>query len=268
MNNTLPKIIWFLWLQGLDDSPLVVKKCYASWVKHNPGWQVNLLDANTIGQYLSVDLPGVTRQTLSDILRITLLQKYGGVWVDATCYCNKPLDNWLYPYLSTGFFAFERPAADRMISSWFLASVKGNCIVSAYKNAVDNYWNKHPRLAFFEKSRWYFLRKLLKNKPPQWWFGPIATKVLKIYPYFWFHYLFESVYLRDSEFRRQWDATPKISADIPHSIQYAGMFSPANDDMKMEIRNKNAPVYKLSWKYEAAKYLAGTLMYYLLESED
>lgn len=37
---TIPKKIWFLWYQGLSEAPLVVKKCYESWKKYNPDWEV------------------------------------------------------------------------------------------------------------------------------------------------------------------------------------------------------------------------------------
>ena len=42
----------------------------------------------------------------SDILRLYLLKKYGGVWVDATNLCRRPLDAWLPSAACEGFFAF------------------------------------------------------------------------------------------------------------------------------------------------------------------
>jgi mannosyltransferase OCH1-like enzyme len=33
--NDIPKIIWFMWLQGFDNAPILVKKCYDLWVKYN-----------------------------------------------------------------------------------------------------------------------------------------------------------------------------------------------------------------------------------------
>jgi hypothetical protein len=52
-----------------------------------------------------------------------LLRRHGGVWADATCYCLQPLAEWLPSKLApAGFFAFDRPAPDRMLASWFLAA--------------------------------------------------------------------------------------------------------------------------------------------------
>ena len=265
MDNNLPKIIWFLWLQGLGEAPLVVRKCYDSWLKHNPNWPIIFLDENNIADHIDLKRnDGVTDQAFSDILRINLLAKHGGVWVDGTCFCTKPLDEWLPEYMNTGFFAFERPGPDRMISSWFIAAAKYNYIIATYKNKVNTYWAGNPGMAFFESSRWYFLNKRLQRRGAQVWFSHFVYKLLKVYPYFWFHYLFEHIYLRGSQFRAMWDDTPKLSADGPHKLQTMGLFNQLNEIAKAEIDNKKSPVYKLTWKYEATAYKEGTVLDYLL----
>src|SRR5258708_33388555 len=109
--------------------------------------------------------------------------------------------------MASGFFAFDRPGPDRMISSWFIATEKNNYITQTYKNKVEAYWNQNPGLVSIETSRWKFLQKCLDKKGSQIWFSSFVTKVLKVYPYFWFHYLFENIYLRDQEFRQLCDST-------------------------------------------------------------
>lgn len=263
----LPKTIWFLWLQGLSEAPLVVRRCYASWVKHNPDWNIIFLDEENLGNYISTDTTQVITQSRSDIIRINLLAKYGGVWVDATCFCTKPLDEWLNDYMPSGFFAFAKPAPDRMISTWFIAGNKDNHIIQAYQQAVQAYWKGNPGITFIETSRWHFLSRCLARFGPRVWFGRVATRILKIYPYFWFHYLFGNLYLKDNEFKRLWDSTPKISADIPHQLQFAGLLSPLNEKIKEVIDKNAAPVYKLMWKSNASDYKEGTVLAYLLDTE-
>jgi mannosyltransferase OCH1-like enzyme len=208
-DNNFRKTIWFLWLQGLDSAPSIVKKCYESWVKYNPGWNVAFLDESNIADYTLLKPMPVTRQALSDIIRINLLAKHGGVWVDATCFCTTPLDNWLDKYMAQGFFAFEKPGDDRMLSSWFIASSENNYITLTYKNAVNAYWEKNPRIASFETSKWLFLFRNLQQRGTQVWFSTVVTKILKVYPYFWFHYLFENIYLKDKVVREMWHLTLK-----------------------------------------------------------
>ncbi len=266
-NNGLPKIIWFLWLQGLDKAPIEVKKCYESWVKRNPGWQVIFMDESNIAEHITPPKWEVAKYVTSEILRINLLAKHGGVWVDATCFCVKPLDEWLPAYMGAGFFAFERPGPDRMLSSWFLASNKDNYITTAYQKRVNAFWAENKGLRLIEGTKWEFLCKKLQKRNPQIWFNSFLTKVLKVHPYFWFHYTFEYIYLRDGKFRQLWDSVPKFSADIPHRLLLAGLFGPITEELKLEIAKKISPVYKLTWKYKTEEYQPGTVMYYLFNGD-
>lgn len=262
----LPKTIWFLWLQGLSNAPDIVKNCYESWVKYNPDWNVVLLNEHNIPDYISLKPVQVTNQALSDIIRINLLAKYGGVWVDASCFCTTPLDNWLPQYSAQGFFAFDKPGDDRMLSSWFIASGEKNHIVLTYQDAVNTYWQKNPGIMAFEASRWVFLFRKLQRRGTQIWFSTFVRKILKVYPYFWFHYLFESIYIKDKKVREIWHLTPKISADIPHYLQFAGLFNPARGKIKEDIDGRVAPVYKLKWQFEPEQCKDGTVLHYLLKS--
>ena len=266
MDNNLPKTIWFLWLQGLTEAPLVVKQCYESWLKHNSDWKIIFLDEHNIADHVSLPQHKVTNQAYSDILRINLLAKFGGVWVDATCFCTKPLNEWLYDNMASGFFAFERPGPDRMISSWFIACDKYNFIANAYQKVVNAYWDASPKMVYIEDSRWRFMNKYLQKQGTEVWFSAFVSKVLRVHPYFWFHYLFEHVYLKDANFKELWDTSPKISSDIPHKLQFAGLFKPLSDEVKAEIDHKTAPLYKLTWKYDTAKSLEKTNIDYLFKS--
>ncbi|MEM9822418.1 MAG: capsular polysaccharide synthesis protein, partial [Bacteroidota bacterium] len=188
----LPRKIWFLWLQGFDQMPELVSKCYRSWCKHHPDWEVIFLDENNVTQFIDVksiieDRPSIIhRVSQSEIIRINLLRKYGGVWVDATCFCQQALDDWLFPYLESGFFAFHRPGIDRMLSSWFLAALPGNDLVEIYSETVNEFWPNNPKVKmwvdrplvyqFIKKSK---LHGYLKKRPTLW-YHPIFIKVLKV----------------------------------------------------------------------------------------
>src|ERR1700689_4816923 len=129
---TLNRTIWFLWFQGLKDAPPIVKRCYQSWVANNPGWKIVLLDSSNLSTYAITDLESgnvaaLTPAHRSDLIRLELLARYGGVWADATCYCAVPLDSWLPGVMSSGFFAFERRSEwAPPIANWFLATMPSN----------------------------------------------------------------------------------------------------------------------------------------------
>lgn len=88
--------IWVFWAQGEDNMPPIVKACYRQLCTNNEVGTVMLIDLNNIGQY--VTLPDIIFNKLrngsllyahfSDILRHTLVAKYGGFWIDATCWTS------------------------------------------------------------------------------------------------------------------------------------------------------------------------------------
>jgi hypothetical protein len=236
-----------------------------SWLFQNKDWEIILLDNGNLSNYIDLPTIGMTNQALSDVIRINLVAKYGGVWVDATCFCTKPLDNWIYYYMDHDFFAFNKPGPERMISSWFIAGNKNSYVTKIFCNEVNSYWKDNPELVFYEKSRRPFLNMILP-KDPQKWFNFFYTKVLKIHPYFWFHFLFEKIYLKDEEVKKRWDATPKISADIPHALQNAGLGATLSDEIKKEIDSRSSPLYKLAWEYDPSDIPANAVLNYLFES--
>ena len=76
----IPKTIWVLWFQGIDKAPYVVSKCVQSWEFHNPGWEIIHLNEKNLNDYVDVSqYSALSLQALSDIVRLELLCKYGGV---------------------------------------------------------------------------------------------------------------------------------------------------------------------------------------------
>lgn len=257
--------------------PELVQKCHQSWIAHNPDWEFNFLDENNIHDLIDVDTifndrnAKIYRVSQSEIIRINLLQKYGGVWVDATCFCQQPLDNWLFDYLSSGFFAFRRPGIDRMLSSWFLAAHQNNQLVDVYCKAVNQFWPSNKDIQLWV-DRPIIHRLILKSKlhgylkrRPTLWYHPIFVKGLKIYPYFWFFYLFEKLYNENQIVREIWEQTNKLSADIPHKIQHFGLFKPISESIKKDIDQQVDPLYKLTFKFDKKELKSGCALDYLLQ---
>lgn len=218
----MPKVIWTLWLQGWDNAPEIARACLTSWRRLNPDWKINALDQHTLEALLPPiaplsNFPKTTElEALSDIVRIELLSRYGGVWADATAMCARPLDEWLPSRMATGFFAFDRPGPDRMLASWFLAAAPDNYIIERWKNRVSEYWSGRA-------SRDH---------------------------YFWFHKLFASQHESDSRFRALWNETPALPA------KHAFHFSPddkrliqrATPDYVEALHAPPSPVFKLTHK--------------------
>lgn len=106
--------IWVCWWQGLDSAPEIVKACVASIQKNAGQHPVILLTEENYKEY--VDIPEwveekkqkgiISRTHYSDILRLTLLSKYGGMWLDATFFCTQPIPE---EYFTLPIWSIKRP---------------------------------------------------------------------------------------------------------------------------------------------------------------
>ena len=223
LGDNFRRVIWTCWFQGLDDAPSLVQRCIQSWIKHNPGWDLRCLDRHTVLHYapslndLNLTNAVITAASLSDIVRINLLHEYGGVWVDASLFCNRPLDAWLPDHMEQGFFAFRRPEPDRPLASWFLAARPHHPIVARWTRTVRDYWRDRRQAD----------------------------------DYFWFHRSFRTLCETDPDVAAQWRRVPKVSAIPPHQIQRLGMTSPARDSI--EKVDRTLPLFKLTYRYPVAE---------------
>ena len=150
----LPKIVWIYWAQGLEAAPPLVRRCVESWQRHNPGWEVRVLDAADAQALVDLsDIPEVMPQRVfANALRLRLLSRQGGVWADATVLCHRPLDGWLPLHMTSGFFVFRDPGPSRWVDSWFIASEPGGVLATAWERMYSAYiTNCH------EKSGKYFM---------------------------------------------------------------------------------------------------------------
>ena len=271
------------WHQGWHRAPDLVTRCAATWRAHNAGWDVRLLDAATIAE--TVTLPrnakalALPLPALSDVARICLLQKYGGVWADATLWCTRPLDDWLETVTAqSGFFAYDRPAPDRPVSSWFLAASSQCRIIDLWHAATVTLLAKTRAHIRFRRtldgSGRHRLRSALSRAITgylSWHFGygslliPTTDRPTRG-EYFWFHYLFRTLLELNEEFRRLWASTPRISADGPHLLQRVGLLNRATSQTDAAIGNRVSHVFKLSRHASPPDDISGTVLESLYRS--
>ena len=151
----LPRVIWMFWAQGQQGLGPFRKACINSWVHKNPEWQVVLLSAQTCFDYVAeTDLPNtwhhLRRDAAADALRLALLSKFGGVYVDVSVVCNKSLDQWLMPRIEgKGLAAFVFKQFGRAdcsnhgeyLENWFLACPRNSELVCSWKAAFLRFWH-------------------------------------------------------------------------------------------------------------------------------
>ncbi|HSJ43433.1 MAG TPA: capsular polysaccharide synthesis protein [Euzebyales bacterium] len=143
-----PYRVWVYWGQGMAEAPPVVRRCHMELIRHHGADEVVVLDDDAIDRY--ADIPGYvhdrtrnSRTKFSDVLRLDLLARHGGVWLDATCLVRENMIAMLPDLLSSGFFAPRYRTA--RISSWFMASPPGHRVIEALRWAQIIYWRHHDR---------------------------------------------------------------------------------------------------------------------------
>ena len=96
--SKIPNVIWTFWDGGV---PPLVNDCIESWKKYNPEYEIILLNKENVEKYLpDPDLSNTKHvnefiQRYSDYVRVHILAKYGGIWLDSSVICQKPLD-WIH----------------------------------------------------------------------------------------------------------------------------------------------------------------------------
>lgn len=115
MSNRI-RDVWMCWFQGEGDAsiPALNQECMSRWRKLNTDANINILDIRTIKNYVPefFDIvnqsPHRTWQAKSDLLRVLLLSKYGGTWVDASVLPMQALNSFYDKIVNdTGFFAYR-----------------------------------------------------------------------------------------------------------------------------------------------------------------
>ena len=150
--------IWMCWWQGMESAPEIVRACAESVKKNSAGREVIVISDENISKYVElpewvIDLQrrGVLSRThMSDYLRLELLSRYGGLWLDSTFFCCGPLVSSLY---DAPIFSVKRPDYRHgSIAAGYFANYALGCdeehryIFLAIKNLFAEYWNKSEYL--------------------------------------------------------------------------------------------------------------------------
>lgn len=188
--------IWQLWLQGWDKTPNVVQFCTKQVDKYVSNRKIIRLTENDIYDYISLPEYIVDKRKrgiignahFSDIIRVCLLEKYGGTWIDATVLLTEEIPQKI---LSSNFFVFTVPNEKKIrqfhiSSNWFIHAKPQHLFISNIKLALFKYWEAEKKLL----------------------------------DYFIFHIMFSMVIESNSVLTHEWQKMPKLLNDKPHALQY------------------------------------------------
>lgn len=159
--HPVPRQIWSYWEQGdLHKASLLNRRCLFGWQEINPHWQHRVLSKSAAYEMVPelqelFDKEPRTIAARSDMVRVSLLAKFGGIWADASLLPVKPLDSFIDHLTPSGFFAFSFDATTATfgkghVASWFLASTPGNVLVTKWRDAFVKKWTSKKHFAYFE----------------------------------------------------------------------------------------------------------------------
>ena len=149
--------VWICWLQGMENAPDVVKRCYSSLQENLPDREIVLLTQENYRDYISfptyieekIQAGLITRTHLTDLLRLELLICYGGTWIDSTVFCSgKNIPAYM---LDSDLFLFQslKPGRDgqaTVISSWFITACTNHPILLLTRALLYEYWAHHKKM--------------------------------------------------------------------------------------------------------------------------
>lgn len=91
-NYEIPKLIWIYW--DSEVLPEIVRMCVEQVEKVCIGYKVVVLNNKNVNDYIT--LPEVNevlpKSNVADIIRLLLLKKYGGIWMDASIFLTESIE--------------------------------------------------------------------------------------------------------------------------------------------------------------------------------
>ena len=220
-HGAAPRRIWIFWWQGMENAPLLVRRCYESVREHFADWEITVITEKNYRKYVTFpdyikakrDSGAITLTHFSDLLRLELLIKYGGLWLDATVLCTG--SNIPVSVLKSDLFVFQaqKPGADghaTLMSSWLMYARPSNTILQATRMLLYEYWKRNKQLV----------------------------------EYFLIHYFFT---MACSRFPEEAAKIPPFCNSVPHVLQLH-LFSEYDADLYEDLK-KMTCFHKLSYKF-------------------
>lgn len=191
-----PRRVFTLWLQGEEQAPRLVRACLDS-IRRNCGAELVVLDGKTVFDWISLPDDIVRRWRegkikaahFSDICRVELLYRYGGIWTDATDYLDAPLPEWLW---EADFFVYQ--GGDTLkgtyggIQNCFIRGAKDAYLLKVWREAIYAYWAAEDAPIDYFIHQLLFCRAVAANPRAAELYASMPSKVQDPTHVLWYQY--------------------------------------------------------------------------------
>lgn len=172
--------VWVCWFQGIEQAPDLVKKCYQSLQQNLTDREIILITEKNMCDY--VEFPDfilekwkkgqITYTHMTDLLRLELLIRYGGMWIDATVFCTEKRETIPDYYFNSELFFYQelKPGRDghsEFVSSWLISAKSNNKILMMTRDLCYTYWKTHDSLINYFLFHDFFCIAL-EHHPKEW----------------------------------------------------------------------------------------------------
>lgn len=217
--------IWVCWFQGMGNAPKLVQNCIQSIKRYNEHSQIVLITADNFMNYVDISHViinkwkcGIIDNThFSDIIRVHLLARHGGVWIDSTCLMLATIPKEI---LCSDFFIFHSHGefAFTLVQSCFIRCRKNNYIMRKWVAAIDRYWEQEN---------------------------------LRIH-YFLLHLTFIALLQTDEKFMKEFNNIPVMNDEGMHFILKKMMHGDKFSDDLINDARKKCFIQKLTYKFPSS----------------
>lgn len=237
--NEFSNKIWWCWFQGPENAPDIQKACLKSLhdTFDNTDREIVVITEDNMSDY--VEFPdfimekykkGIISKThLSDLLRLELLIRHGGTWIDSTVYCT----NYNRDFFDTPLFMYKvikRGNVRPYTSNWFITSEKNNPVLRTVRDLLYLYWKEHNYLM----------------------------------DYFVFHLIFSLVVIE--KYPQEYEDIPSYSNTPPHMMNYELLKTYTPE--RFEQLKKMASFHKLTHKLDFSEAKSFTNYDYIVSQVD
>lgn len=186
--------VWIFWYQGFEQAPELVKTTINEIKKILHDKEIIILTKENLSKY--IELPKYINEKFeknlipiahySDLIRLELLTKYGGLWIDSTVLltgrpffvdCDIPL------FVFKDISLFRKQKLPVVASNWLIYSNGKSNILFLTKELLFKYWEKNNYVSVYSI----------------------------------FHILFK---LSTEIYRDEWEKVPSFSNIPPHILQF------------------------------------------------
>lgn len=150
-----PNTIWVIWWQGRNvEKPKVVEACINS-IKQNKGnYNLVIIDKDNYSDYIDIHKTIINKfnegrigiAAFSDYIRFSLLEKYGGWYMDATIFTTKTIVEPKNSFYSIKYDGYKDHISKAKWSAYLWYLPEKHPLSTFVREVFEDYWSNHNEI--------------------------------------------------------------------------------------------------------------------------